>query len=114
MRVRVHNGIRCLMLALAMGIVGPAQAWSNHALCTGPALAMMPEVAARSPVAVQSLAGFIGADPAALARLLADEEAWARQHVPAYPPRPEALAFTAEAAPAAEFVRRFVAAVRIN
>ena len=45
--------------------------------------------------------------------MLRAEEAWARANVPAYPPRPDALAFRAEVPPA-ERVARFLAAIRVN
>jgi hypothetical protein len=89
-------------------------AWSNHALCTWPALEVLPELAASPPVAVESLAAFLQAEGPAIARLLQEEEAWARAHVPAYPPRPDALAFDPRGASPDELVRRFVGAVRIN
>ena len=82
--------------------------------CTWAALSVMPEVTGRAPVRVESLASFLAADPAGLAEVLRAEEAWARANVPAYPPRPDALAFRPEAAPPAERVARFLAAVRVN
>jgi hypothetical protein len=103
-----------LLLALVL-VAGPAAAWSNHALCTWPALSVLPRVAAAPPVQVESLESFLAAEAGPLVGLLAEEERWARAHVVAYPPRPEALAFAlpAGAAPA-ELRRRFVAALRIN
>ena len=74
----------------------------------------MPELASRVPVRVEPLESFLGAEPAGLAQVLREEEAWARAHVPTYPSRPEALAFRAEAAPAPELFARFLAAVRVN
>ncbi len=94
-------------LVLAQG----AQAWSNHALSTWFALAAMPELRGRPGLKVETLEAFLAADPAGLARLLREEEAWARAHVPAYAPRPEALAFEPDARPA---VPRFLAALRVN
>jgi len=108
------RALRRLVLVGASLASGAALAWSNHALCTWPALSAMPELAARAPVRVESLASFVAADPAGLAQLLRDEEAWARAHVPTYPPRPDALAFRADAAPAPELVARFLAALRVN
>ena len=92
----------------------PAGAWSNHALGTWPALAAMPELQAVAPVKVERLETFLAAEASALGELLRSEEQWARQNVPSYPPRPEALAFRAEGASPDELVRRFVAAVRIH
>ena len=95
-------------------LAGSALSWSNHALCTWPALSVLPELTSRAPVKVESLATFLAADPAGLADVLRNEEAWARAHVPAYPPRPESLALNADAAPPAQRVARFLAAVRVN
>jgi len=105
---------RAAILAGASLLAGAASAWSNHALCTWAALSVMPELTGRPPVRVQSLASFLAADPAGLAEVLRAEEAWARAHVPAYPPRPDALAFGPDAAAPAELVARFLAAVRVN
>lgn len=105
---------RAAVLVGANLLCGAALAWSNHALCTWPALSVLPELTSRPPVRVESLAGFVAADPAGLAELLRKEEAWARAHVPTYPPRPEPLAFGPEGAPPAQLVGRFLAAVRVN
>jgi hypothetical protein len=103
-----------LIAAFAVCAAAPARAWSNHALCTWPALEAVPEIAAHAPVAVETLESFLQAEGAAIAKLLQEEEAWARRSVPTYPPRPEALAFDPQGAAPDELVRRFVAAVRIN
>ena len=106
--------VRAAILVGASLATGAAFAWSNHALLTWPALAAMPEVTGRAPVPVESLAGFLAADPAGLAEVLRAEEAWARANVPAYPPRPDALAFRPDASSPAERVPRFLAALRVN
>jgi len=106
--------VRAAILVGASLVPGAAFPWSNHALCTWAALSVMPELKARAPVPVESLASFLAADPAGLAALLRDEEAWARSHVPTYPPRPDSLAFRADAAAPGELVARFLAAVRVN
>lgn len=107
---------------LAAGVLGAAgaSAWSNHALGSGPALAALPPLVALAPVTVESLESFLAAEGARLEALLDDEERWAREHVPTYPPRPEALRYTVAGAVGAQGVvdagelrRRFVAAVRI-
>ena len=102
------------VLAAALAFNGPAAAWSNHALCTWPALSVVPEVAQAAPVKVESFDAFLAAEAGPLAALLAREEAWARAHVPAYPPRPDALAFKPAGVSAAELRGRFLAALRIN
>lgn len=112
--VTAAHALRTLLLAAAGLATGSVHAWSNHALCTWPALSAMPEMASRAPARVERLETFLAADPAGLARLLLEEEAWARTHVPSYPPRPASLAFRPDAAPAPEFVARFLAAVRVN
>jgi len=103
-----------LVAACAACAAGPAQAWSNHALCTWPALESVPEITGHAPVPVETLASFLQAEGPAIAKLLHAEEAWARRSVPTYPPRPDALAFDPQGAAPDELVRRFVAAVRIN
>jgi hypothetical protein len=103
-----------LILAFAACAAAPARAWSNHALCTWPALEAVPEIAGHAPVPVESLESFLQAEGAAIATLLQEEEAWARRSVPTYPPRPDALAFDPQGAAPDELLRRFVAAVRIN
>jgi hypothetical protein len=110
----VRLAVRMAVLAGAVLAASNALAWSNHALCTWPALSVLPELTSRPPVRVESLSAFVAADPAALSALLRDEEAWARAHVPSYPARPDALAFAAAAAPGAPLVDRFLRAVRVN
>jgi len=110
----LRQAVHTLVVVAASLLAFAAHAWSNHALCTWPALSVMPELTSREPVKVESLASFLAADPAGLARVLQEEEAWARAHVPSYPPRPEPLAFRPETAPAPELVARFLAAVRVN
>jgi hypothetical protein len=106
--------LRALVL-VATGLgTQAACAWSNHALLTWPALSVMPELTILPPVKVETLADFVAADPAALSELLSKEEAWAREHVQVYPPRPQSLAFGPGAASAAQLVARFLAAVRVN
>ncbi|MGZ5714684.1 MAG: hypothetical protein ACXWIG_11065 [Caldimonas sp.] len=119
--MRIDNPVRGWRLAVRTAflvggslVAGAACSWSNHALCTWPALSVLPELAGRAPVTVEPLAAFLAADPAGLAEVLRNEEAWARAHVAEYPARPEALAFRPEAAPAEQLVARFLAAVRVN
>ncbi|MBX3592708.1 MAG: hypothetical protein KF755_17570 [Burkholderiaceae bacterium] len=103
-----------LCAALALSAL-PAFGWSNHALSTRPALEAMPEVARLAPVKVESLEAFLAAEAPRLEQVLDEQERWAREHVPTYPARPDALRFVAAgAADAAELRRRFVAALRIS
>ena len=106
-----HAGFAFGLLVL---FATPAGAWSNHALCTWPALSVLPEVTQAAPVKVESLEAFLRSQAGALAPLLEQEERWARSHVPVYPVRPDALAFKANEATPAELRRRFLAALRIN
>ena len=105
---------RATILVGASLAAGAAFPWSNHALLTWAALSALPELAGRAPVRVESLASFLAADPAGLTEVLRAEEAWARANVPAYPPRPDALAFSPDPSPPGERVARFLAALRIN
>src|SRR5690606_41937291 len=85
-----RRGALCAWLAAC---AGPALAWGNHALSTWPALNGMPELARLAPVRVESLEAFVSAEAESLARLLDEQEAWARRNVPDYPWRPDALRF---------------------
>lgn len=103
-----------LFAAAALACVaGPAAAWTNHTLAARPALAAMPELKAAPAIAAETLEAFLAAEAPGVEQLLQREEAWARAQVALYPPRPEALAFKAGAAPP-ELRRRFIAALRIN
>jgi hypothetical protein len=101
-------------IVVALASTSPARAWSNHALCTWPALAVVQEVAQAGPVKAERLEDFLAAEAGALVRVLDDEERWSRANVPTYPPRPDALALRADGADPAELRRRFLAALRIN
>jgi hypothetical protein len=114
-----HSALVRLLRFVAMSFVlgalsGSVLAWSNHALCTWPALAALPRIADAAPVPVERLEDFLTAEGPALAQLLDTEERWARDHVPTYPARPDALAFRSDPAAPAEARRRFLAALRIN
>jgi len=100
----------CALGAAALLAWPTAFAWTDHALATRQALSALP--AAADAVAAESLQAFVHADAAPLEQVLAAEEAWARSHVPQYPPRPEAFAF--KAAQSGDVVPRFLAALRFN
>ncbi len=105
---------RAALLVLLAGCATSAFAWSNHALNTWAALKDVPEFARLEPVRVESLDSFLAAQAPALEAVLDAQEAWAREHVPTYPPRPDALRFVAAGAQTPEELRRrFVAAIRI-
>jgi hypothetical protein len=79
-------------------VSGPARGWSNHGLATYWAVAAMPEVANAKAVSVEPIEAFLREQEPAIEALLAAQEDWARANLSNYPPRPAALAFTADAA----------------
>ena len=91
---QMKRRLECIVLAAALaGAAGPAAAWSDHTLAAWPALEVMPEIKAAPAIKVETLDAFLAAESRGLEPLLQREEAWARAHVPLYPPRPDALAF---------------------
>lgn len=98
--------IACALLCAQL----PAHGWSDHATLLWPLLRGMPELLQPSLIA-QPLESFVAADPETLQRLLAEHESHAREQLPHYAPRPDALAFD----PAAADLRRsFLRAIRVN
>jgi hypothetical protein len=93
-----HRTARRLTLsalgATALLATSAASAWTDHALATRQALSVLPAAAQAAAVAAEPLDAFVQADAARLEQVLGAEEAWAREHVPHYPPRPDALAFS--------------------
>ncbi|HEY0877362.1 MAG TPA: hypothetical protein VGE10_02825 [Zeimonas sp.] len=118
-RCTTLRGRASAMLGAALAVLvaihaAPAFAWSNHALGAWAALKDVPELAHREPVRVESLDAFLVAQGDALEAVLDAQEAWSREHVPTYPPRPDALRFVAAGANTPEALRaRFVSALRI-
>lgn len=108
--------LRSALLFVALtGAAGAALAWSDHALVTYRALERMPELAPEVLVPAEPLADFLKNEETSIADLLATGEAWARQNLDAYPPRPDALAFKADPAMGdAERRKAFLAALRIS
>ncbi len=102
-----------VLLRIVISISNPAAAWENHPLLTEPILSTMTEVTGAEPVAAISLETFLAAVEADLVALLSDEETWARNNVPSYKPRPDALAFQATGV-TADIRDRFFKAIRIN
>lgn len=92
-------------------MVSNANAWSEHSLITYPILNTMPEVAAQTPIKVETLAEFVTAEAHGLETLLATNEDWLRQNFPHYKPRPDALAFDAAGQ---NLLTSFIHAIRIN
>ena len=86
-----------LTLVCVLGLAaGEALAWSNHAYAAYRTFEKMPEVANAAPVTVEPLEVFLKAQEKPIESLLASQEAWAQSHLDVYPPRPVALAFTAD------------------
>ncbi len=90
-----------------------ALAWSEHPLLIYPVLKSMPVVANAPEVEVKSLLTFLLQEEEGLARMLAGQEAWARENIEAYAPRPDNLAFVATGN-AEDLLQRFFYAIRIN
>ncbi len=86
----------CVAVTLAL-VASAAFGWSNHSVPTYRALEQMPQVAQAASVTVEPLAAFLKAEEPALQALLESQEAWAAANVEKYPPRPNALAFVADA-----------------
>jgi hypothetical protein len=86
-------------LSVALFACAPlcALAWGNHSVAAYRALETMPEVAQASPVVVETLEAFIKAEELPIEALLESQDAWARSNLNAYPRRPAALAFKANA-----------------
>ncbi len=101
------------MLSLMLSCIAtPVGAWSNHSLGSALALSDSETLVAVEPVEVETLESFIQAEAAGLQQLLDQQEAFAREHFPDYPARPDDLRWLAEA----DGDRRedFLQALRIN
>lgn len=110
----VCDAVRAALALLACALAMPAFAWSNHTVDTWQALKDMPGFAQREPVKAETLEAFLAAEAVRLEVVLDEQERWAREHVPTYPPRPAALRFVAAGADTpAELRRRFLAAIRV-
>ncbi len=103
-----------VLLLFGVAVAAPfARAWEHHPLVTEPVLSTMPEVNSAEPAPAVALETFLLANETELMALLAREEAWARENLPAYAPRPDELAFQATGNP--DDVReRFFKAIRVN
>jgi hypothetical protein len=104
-----------LVLAIFF-IVGQTEgvlAWSEHPMVVFPVLKSTPAVMNAGPVEVKSLHRFLMEEEEGLQDLLSRQEDWARENIPSYAPRPDALAFTAGGNPE-DVLNRFYAAIRIN
>lgn len=103
-----------LLAAVALALAaGAAHAWNNHALLTWVAAGAIPALAGAPAVRVEPLERFLSAREAEVAALLEREEAWAVGALPAYAPRPAALAFRTGGDPVTRRTR-FLRALRVN
>jgi hypothetical protein len=103
-----------LVIALLLALLpAAAGAWDTHALLTWAALSDEPAVAGAPPVTVETIEAFLAAEGDRLGPLLDAEEAWARAHVPRYPPRPDELRFDPRGEPGTARLR-FLEALRVN
>lgn len=85
-----------LVLSSALA-TGAATAWGNHTVASYRAFETMPEVASAPAVQVETLEAFLKAQEKPIEDLLKAQETWAVANITAYPPRPAALAFKADA-----------------
>ena len=103
-----------LAIALLLAFLpAAAGAWDAHALLTWAALSDEPAVAGAPAVTVETIEAFLASEGDRLGPLLDAEEAWARAHVPRYPPRPDELRFDPRGEPATAR-ERFLEALRVN
>lgn len=102
-----------LFFSMLFSIVPTAMAWEHHPLLTAPVISTMPEITSAGSAVATSLETFLVATETDLVTLLADEETWARDNMPSYKPRPDALAFQATGN-ANDIRERFFKAIRVN
>jgi hypothetical protein len=101
-----------LLIILALCPVS-AFAWSEHNILGYFAIARMPEIENAPAVPAESLESFLAKESEGLAKLLEEEEKWARKNLPGYPVRPQAFAMSADAA-GRTLKTRFLQDLRIN
>ena len=99
--------------ALIAAAALPAGAWSGHHLLLRPALEDLELWNRKDSVEAISLKSFLLETEQALAAFLEKQEAWSRENLPHYKPRPDGLAFRATGNEA-DVLRRFFQAVRMN
>ena len=89
MAFRIH--LRSFGIGVALLSILPlsANAWTNHAYLTTPALGGQPEY--REVVSAEPLDSFLLKEKLKIGELLKAEEAWAVSNVRAYPPAPQIL-----------------------
>ena len=104
---------RTTLLVLLTLVSCMASAWEHHPLFTAPVLDSIAKSVPLTPAPAVELQEFLSAVEGPMAVFLAQEEAWARENLSWYAPRPEALDFVATGNPD-DIVSRFFRAIRIN
>ena len=90
-----------------------ARGWSEHPMLIHQVLKDIPQLQGLNPVEVKSLLLFLQEEEKSLEKFFAEHEAWARQNMPDYAPRPDQLAFQATGNEE-DLLRRFFHALRLN
>jgi hypothetical protein len=90
-----------------------ARGWSEHPLLIHQVLKDIPQLQNLNPVEVKSLLRFLREEEKGLETFFAEHEAWARQHLPDYAPRPDQLDFQATGIEE-DLLQRFFYALRLN
>ena len=110
MPFKIHLRIFGIGAALLAILPLSANAWTNHAYLTTPALGGQPEY--REEVSAEPLDSFLLKEKVKIGELLKAEEAWAVSNVRAYPPAPQTLDFLSSKE--ANLRVRFLKALRVN
>ena len=103
-RTALNQPVAAALLAVAL--VSPAWAWSDHASLVWPLLRSQPELIQQTVVA-EPLDAFLAAEQAGIAATLEAVELWSVEIIEHYPLTPEDLRWGEDHAPTAE---RFFAA----
>ena len=99
-------------LLLLCGTAPAAWGWSNHTVGSYLALQDLPALREAPQVDVETLEQFLAQQYDAVAKLLEEQERFARQHFAQYPPRPDSLRLPA--VPGDNLQQAFLNAMRIN
>ncbi|WP_439101397.1 hypothetical protein [Congregibacter sp.] len=98
------------VLFLCSLLTSPVWAWSDHASLLWPLVRSQPELLEAS-LEAESLDAFLQAEASGLVDVLDRHEAMSRETMPHYAPRPDALAFSADAHDLRDV---FLRAIRVN
>ena len=110
MPFKIHLRIFGIGAALLAILPLSANAWTNHAYLTTPAIGGQPEY--REEISAEPLDSFLLKENVKIGELLKAEEAWAVSNVRAYPPAPRTLDFLSSKE--ANLRVRFLKALRVN